>query len=201
MQTDLCTYEQAKATPIKKAAGESPIPIKHIVSAIYLKMASSWHILTFIFIYEQADNKKTVIDLPVPSFQPLATWSSGSDVFSTSAADGGDGIFPSVREVIQRVEEEKPGEGFENLEQVLSDSGIIKSPQIVLIPEHHLRRAAKICPGRTRFLRNRARAMILHLLGFTRTYDDPEIEFETQSKATISNSTKTKVTVLLDNAR
>ena len=138
----------------------------------------------------------------MPSFQPLATWSSGSDVFSTSADDEGDGIFPSVREVIQQVEAEKPGEGFENLEQVLSDSSIIRSPQIVLMPEHHLQRAAKICPGRTRFLRNRARAMILHLLGFTRTYDDPEIEFERQTKATISNnSTKTKVAVLLNDAK
>lgn len=137
----------------------------------------------------------------MPSFQPLATWSSGSDVFSTSADDGGDGIFPSVREIIQRVEEEKPGEGFKNLEQVLSDSGIIRSPQIVLMAEDDLRRAAKICPGRTRFLRNRARAMILLLLGFTGTYNDPEIEFETQTKATISNSTRTKVAVLLDDAK
>jgi hypothetical protein len=193
----LYTYEKAKAMPFKKAAAESPI--KHMVSAI-LASSCNMHIQTFIFIHEQADNK-TVINLPVPSFQPLATWSSDSDVFSTSADDEGDGIFPSVREVIQRVQEDKPGEGFENLEKVLSDSGIIRSPQIVLMPEHHLQRAAKICPGRTRFLRNRARAMILHLLGFTHTYDDPEIEFERQTKAAISNSTKTKVAVLLNDAK
>lgn len=43
--------------------------------------------------------------------------------------------------------------------------------------------------------------MILLLLGFTGTYNDPEIEFETQTKATISNSTRTKVAVLLDDAK
>jgi len=91
----------------------------------------------------------------------------------------GDNIFPPVSKVIQRIEEERPGQGFGALEPVLLAAGIIQSSQILLLPEDVLCVAADISEPQARTLRNYARHIVLTFLGLKGMYDEPEIKLKT----------------------
>lgn len=91
-------------------------------------------------------------------------------------------VFPPVGDIIQRIEEERPGQGLGNLELVLISAGINDSSQILLLPEDVLCVAADISQPQARILRNYARRVVLSRLGFKGTYDEPEIQTETEGK-------------------
>lgn len=160
------------------------------------------HITDIYYLYEQGKPRSAATTPPLPSFQPLHTWPSGADVFSPSTEDTVDTIFPSIEEVTRRLEEDRPGAGFENLEEVLLDAGVTRSPQILLIPEDVLCTAINISLPRARILRNHTRRLIMPVLGFHRIYDEPEFELKMEINTTnhIVSSTKTKTVKFLEDS-
>lgn len=85
----------------------------------------------------------------------------------------GDSIFPAIRVIIQGLEAEQPDVSFGDLEQKFLDAGITESPQILVLPEHVLCVVGELDLFHVRILRNYTRRIILPLLGFANTYDDP----------------------------
>ena len=91
-------------------------------------------------------------------------------------------IFPSVNEIIQWIEIERPGQGLGALEPALVSAGINDSSQILLLPEDVLCVAAYISQPQARIIRNYARCIVMSRLGFKGTYDEPKFETETEGK-------------------
>jgi hypothetical protein len=93
-----------------------------------------------------------------------------------------DHVFPLVSNIIQYIEEERPGQGLGNLESVLINAGINDSSQILLLPEDVLCIAADISQLQARILCNYTRCIVLSRLGLKGTYDEPELIFQTETE-------------------
>ena len=79
--------------------------------------------------------------LPCPEPSP----SSSADLVSRSSSAGsGYNLFPSIAEVICKVNEQRPGLRLGNLELDLSFSGVTDSCQLLLVPEEVLSIAGNI---------------------------------------------------------
>ncbi|KAF8876599.1 hypothetical protein CPB84DRAFT_1828973 [Gymnopilus junonius] len=113
---------------------------------------------------------------PSPEHPSTSSSHSNGDVFLSSTPAEADSLFPPMATVIQQLAEDRPGAGFENLEQVLAEAGITSSHQILLLPENVLCVAANLKASQARTLRNHTRRIILPLLGLNGNYDEPEIE-------------------------
>ena len=85
-------------------------------------------------------------------------------------------IFPLVGEVFKLLKVEKPGQGFGELEQVLLESGLFISKQILLLPEDVLSAISDIGRPQARILHNFAKRVVLPLLGLLRNHEEPKIE-------------------------
>ncbi|KAF8890354.1 hypothetical protein BD779DRAFT_1671320 [Infundibulicybe gibba] len=84
--------------------------------------------------------------------------------------------FPHIQEVLQLVDENKPGEDFWELKELLLNAGLFSSEQILMLPEDVL--GVIVGLPQARVLRNYARHLVLPILGVHCNHDEPEISPE-----------------------
>ena len=83
--------------------------------------------------------------------------------------------YPSIQQILELIEADKPGQGFDELKTLLLDAGLASSSQLVLLPEDVLSVVGDMGQKRARILCNYAKRVVLPLLRLQGMYEEPEI--------------------------